>query len=557
MPPRKAGEGSDRSPMYGVPMPHGAQGIPPHQHMKLQFGRNLSKREGKSLCELLEAMPQVSQWLPDQTPEEQQRHYDDINAEYGITNRYMIIGGLPESATETISAACEWISTHTKKKVEVEICQMEQYALDKGVENDKFLHITFQRRADCSELFTTIITNCPGVICKYAAPRKAFDTIWMGNLTDLFSYCRDEFEIKELCARIGELRVFRYSPDKSCCFVTYASIEDAIKARNRLLGISFTPVKSLALNVDFTLDLAPRFPKKSRLPQDYRGSERGDLSQKLGERLLSALQRRSDGDIVIRQLLDGKEGDAVNLLAKQGGRPGQYPPYDGGRPGPYSRQPPRGQHSPPYGRTPWSRNRNKRTYSPIPPPPEHYKHRKYDAGHEDVYEEDMRRGKDEYDDVNVTGSPHTESTSYNQDKRQTPQPKESPQAKQKPSKTYMCDLLKRGKPICKVSAIFVRGDVSHRVPQVLDVNQRANPERLANYLQKGPELSLWQLGAENSEDSVKYDGLCEYLVSKKRVALVQEGPYEIYIVPPSDTYSMVPNLPDTQFMYAYILPKGT
>lgn len=137
------------------------------------------------------------------------------------------------------------------------------------------------------------------------------------------------------------------------------------------------------------------------------------------------------------------------------------------------------------------------------------------------------------------------------------QQSESGAHKSKPQRMLICDLLKRGKPICKVSAVFMRGDSSHRLPQRLDVNQRANPERLANYLQKVPELSLWQLGADSTEDSVKYDGLCDYLISKNRVALVQDGPYEIYIVPPSDKYSLVSSLPDTQFMYAYVLPKGS
>uniref|UniRef100_A0A3B0MIC5 Spen paralogue and orthologue SPOC C-terminal domain-containing protein n=1 Tax=Theileria annulata TaxID=5874 RepID=A0A3B0MIC5_THEAN len=119
-----------------------------------------------------------------------------------------------------------------------------------------------------------------------------------------------------------------------------------------------------------------------------------------------------------------------------------------------------------------------------------------------------------------------------------------------------CQLLKRGKFICRVGCEFVRGDRAHKLPELLDVNQRANPERLKNYLTKSAELSLWKLSADCKEDNQKYDSLCEYLISKNRVALVQQGPYEIYIVPPQEQYIQMLNTPDSQFMYAYVLSKS-
>ncbi|GIX65835.1 RNA recognition motif containing protein [Babesia caballi] len=534
---------------------------------KTPFGRNLYRREGKSLYDLLVSLPQVSTWDQAQSLENQQRNYDSLHAEFGITNRYLLLGGLPDTATESISAAWEWLSKQTQKKVELEICQMEQYAAARGLTNARFLHLTFQRRADCTEVFGQLTSQFPDLVCRFSAPRKAFDTLWVGNIADALSYCRDEQEMKDLFERLGNMKVYRFSPEKGCFFVTYATIEDAVRVRNRLLGASFSSVKTLALNVDYTLDIAPRMPLRSMLPPSeprpasggngHNGSNgsNGDLSQKLGERLLSALQRRSDGDVLIRQLLDGRDSDAVNLLTRGPQRPYSHRVYDNRYPEPhrYARGPSPGG----YGPTPWSRSR-KRPYFPPDLPPEAFKHRRPGPAPGELSPGEYFHAGPQEPLHPPPRMPALSSPGPRPYEERSPEPRVPLEVvRPKPPRMIMCDLLKRGKPICKVSALFTRGDMSHRLPQTLDVNQRANPERLANYLQKGPELSLWQLGADSNEDSVKYDGLCDYLISKNRVALVQEGPYEIYIVPPSEKCALAPSLPDAQFMYAFVLPKGS
>ncbi|KAK1937329.1 hypothetical protein X943_001018 [Babesia divergens] len=520
-------------------------------HMRTIFGKNIDKREGKSLFELLESIPSICNWSPDQTLEEQQRHYDMLNAEFGVTNRYMILGGLPDSATENIDAASAWLETYTRKRADIEISPNEQYFTDTGFTGSRLLHLTFQRRSDCTEVYQMFTTRHPDVLCKYAAPRKAYGTLWVGNLSDVLSYCKDQYDFKDLCARLGELKIFRFLQDKGCCFITYATVEDAINVRNRLLGASFTHGRPMGLNVDFTIDMAPRFQNRPR--QDFGDSkprDRDDISQKLGERLLSALQRRSDGDMVIRQLLEGRDSDAVNIISKSNHK--TYPPqrsYEG-RHGDYSR----GSHASSHERSAWSKTRKRPHSSDLSPEP--YKQRKQRNTPYGTALDQSASSKRMHESGHSTRRSSTPPPPM-EEERVSEQQSESGAHKSKPQRMLICDLLKRGKPICKVSAIFMRGDSSHRLPQRLDVNQRANPERLANYLQKVPELSLWQLGADSAEDSVKYDGLCDYLISKNRVALVQDGPYEIYIVPPSDKYSLVSNLPDTQFMYAYVLPKGS
>ncbi|EDO05686.1 uncharacterized protein BBOV_IV000880 [Babesia bovis T2Bo] len=519
-------------------------GPPVEPHGKGLFGRNIHKRMGKSLMELLSAIPQVSHWSPDQPMEDQQRNYDVLNKDYGIINRYLLVGGLPGGVTDGINEAKNWLSTYTSKKVEIEICRMEGYAKDLGLASDTFLHLTMHRRTDCIDIRSLLTVKCPEVICRYSGPRKAYASLWIGNVADTLSYCHDELELKDLLSRIGDLRTFKYSTDKSCVFVTYGNSDNANKARNRILGASFSGVNALGLNVDFTVDVpGSRYGQKYKAaPVDARGSGDNDLSQKLGERLLSALQKRSDGDVVIRQLLDGRDGDAMNILAKGSSRYGSSRGYESRYSDNYRHG--RGGHSSPS-RTPWDRSHKRGRMSPEYDRDNKYRkpgpmHGKFSPNGRD----DDRRSRIQSPISPIPKEPDESSV-----------PPVEP-ARPKQPRSVVCDLLKRGKPICKVSAQYVRGDISHKIPEMLDVNQRANPERLANYLLKAPELSMWQLGAECSDDSVKYDSLCDYLISKNRIALVQEGPYDIYIVPPSENATLTQYIPNSQFMYAFVLPKG-
>ncbi|GBE62110.1 RNA recognition motif containing protein [Babesia ovata] len=545
LPPARFPDGPER--MLVPPVGSAPSADPPS---KIVFGRNLDKMEGMSLFDMLVSQPQVCNWSPDQSVEEQQRDYDELYAEFGTSNRYLLLGNVPDSATRSIREALEWLSRFTYRKPHIEVCRLEQYAADLRLPSDKFLHLTFQRRGDCTEFFSEVTNKAPDVVCRFACPRTALDTIWVGNVTDMLSYCRDEEDMRELFGRLGEVKACTFNPEKACFFVTYVHVEDAIRARNRLLGALFSPVKTFALNVDFTLDVNARFSHRGKQPlPSPHGLPVEDLSQKLGERLLTALQRRSDGDEVIRQLLDGRDGDAVDLLRKGGHRGYPDRPYDS-RP---TRLPPP-RHPATHGQEPWARTR-KRPYQSPERTREQYKYRKSgpSPGEYSPVEYGNRSPRGRYPRNQRARTPEDRSV----DDHSTDEHSETSPNRPKSARSRVCDLLKRGKPICKVSALFVRGDFSHRIPETLDVNQRANPERLANYLQKSPELSLWQMGADSTEDRARYDGLCDYLLSKNRVAIVQEGPYEIYIVPPTEESALAPHLPDTQFMYAFVLPKGS
>lgn len=96
-----------------------------------------------------------------------------------------------------------------------------------------------------------------------------------------------------------------------------------------------------------------------------------------------------------------------------------------------------------------------------------------------------------------------------------------------------------------------------RRPSVLDVNQRANLDRLQTHLRRGAyqsssptsstsdggggsssnaRYSVWQLGADTRLDSRQYDELCDYFINKERVGLLESSTQAIYMVPPNPKY---------------------
>ncbi|KYF44555.1 SPOC domain protein [Toxoplasma gondii ARI] len=106
-------------------------------------------------------------------------------------------------------------------------------------------------------------------------------------------------------------------------------------------------------------------------------------------------------------------------------------------------------------------------------------------------------------------------------------------------------------------------------PGVLDVNQRANLDRLQTHLRRGRQggsaphssgegslrYSIWQLGADTRQDSRQYDELCDYFINKERVGLLESPSQAIYMVPPNPKYIKPLDLPDANFMYAYVIAK--
>ncbi|OEH78813.1 RNA recognition motif (or rnp domain)-containing protein [Cyclospora cayetanensis] len=121
----------------------------------------------------------------------------------------------------------------------------------------------------------------------------------------------------------------------------------------------------------------------------------------------------------------------------------------------------------------------------------------------------------------------------------------------------VCRVSKQGQHLCSMSAKFVMGDPSLQPPTRLDVNQRANLERLQSNLLRGPSrshdsgsspaavgkgtgggarFSAWQMGADSAADSRHYDALCDYFIEKQRLGLLEDSRTAIYMVPPNPKY---------------------
>lgn len=142
----------------------------------------------------------------------------------------------------------------------------------------------------------------------------------------------------------------------------------------------------------------------------------------------------------------------------------------------------------------------------------------------------------------------------------------------------VCRVFKQGQHVCSMSAKFILGDPTLQPPARLDVNQRANLERLQSQLWRGASrsrdssssppsavaaagggaarFSVWQMGADSRADSREYDRLCDYFIGKQRVGLLENTTTAIYMVPPNPKYIHPLGLPDSNFMYAFVISKS-
>ncbi|KAK2197095.1 hypothetical protein BdWA1_000092 [Babesia duncani] len=457
---------------------------------RIQFGRLVHALQGKTLVDILNSNVPISDWQPDQSFEEQQLNFDKLHEASGVTNRYLIVGGLDPEITSSIEAASEWLSKITPKRAEIEITNMPSYIDPSECDSSLYLHVTLPRRADCTHVMQTILSQGLAKICKYGAPRKALESIWLGNIVELCGYCKDEDDLKRFMEHFGPVKYVCLRYERGCGFVSYGDISSSIEARNKLVGLCLSGNRHYAINVDFAI-ADTRIPHEDASTNFKRNV--AYQSPDVRDALVSALLSKTQGDEVARKLLSDNNNDRKEVLALISATGRKRPMH--GRPDRQDRMD-RQDYK-------WARGPHKRVAPPDHGPPEHVKRRYINNG---------------------------------------------------PQKLF-CQLFKRGKLICSVSAIFIRGDCNCVLPTKLDVNQRANPERLANNLSKQSEVSLWQLGADTKDDCPKYNGLCDYLITKNRVALVQEGDFEIYICPPCQQFVDMLRMPDSDYMYAYIMPK--
>lgn len=117
-------------------------------------------------------------------------------------------------------------------------------------------------------------------------------------------------------------------------------------------------------------------------------------------------------------------------------------------------------------------------------------------------------------------------------------------------------LYKMGEFCCNIVANYVKGNESPQpLDQKLQIDQRTKIDHCKSHLEKADTLAtIWHFSAADRRDCAAYDALCDYFVDKQRVGLVQAPSYYVYIVPPTEQYLSVLNLPPSNFVVGLQIP---
>ncbi|BAM38635.1 uncharacterized protein TOT_010000103 [Theileria orientalis strain Shintoku] len=559
-----------------------------------------------------------SKWDETKSFFENQVAFDRVYQKLGITTRYILIGNLKEDIMENSESVYDFLSRFTNNSYTYQIVKLPyNYASrpdSESLEDRKWLHVVFEKNRDGSGFFNKLNhlinykreqgnmeaedpDNVKDLVLKYSCPLSATESLWISNVHEFCGYFKSEDDVYGFFNSLGVVKNFKLVYDAGCIFVTFQNKDITTRIYNFLNTLSPKRVIKVSSytnsrnnpgapeRVDLEAELYPLEKDTDVLNVDFSGKTENSFV--LGQKLLNAIKRRADSQEVIDRLL--KSNDISNFMSEPQSKR-QRTPYprdsyrDSYREGRDSRDnrdsrdlregygrdrdrefnrfrqryPINKERVDRFGRTIRNYDRMRRD-EPWKGPKGHPNdsvHPYRDPGARDSYLE--QPGAKLGGQKGVGPGPEVDAPIDAEPfKPRSPErpPPESPAEGGKREMIYS-KLLKRGKYICRVSCAFVRGDYDSKLPEMLDVNQRANPERLKNCLAKSSELSLWQLGADSKDDSDKYDSLCDYLISKNRVALVQQGPYDVYIVPPNDSYVEMLQTPDANFMYAYLLPRS-
>jgi hypothetical protein len=109
-------------------------------------------------------------------------------------------------------------------------------------------HVALRNATSAATMHRLAEQMLPHLTVAFAPPRKASPTLWLGNIDDYVP----RKDLEGLLETFGEVKDpgFRYVPARTCAFITFEEVEDAISARNTLYGMEI--LKSQYLNIDFT-----------------------------------------------------------------------------------------------------------------------------------------------------------------------------------------------------------------------------------------------------------------------------------------------------------------
>jgi len=450
--------------------------------------RNTEKSDGtqkdageRSMGSLTTPAKPVSKWTDKLKFEEQLEDFMKMPRR-GMYNRYLVLGKLPPEL-RTSEAIWRLVAPVQRDIVHVEMLT----CFGKPV-----AHVALRNATAAATMHRLAEQMLPNLTVAFAPPRKASPTLWLGNIDDYVP--RKDLEL--LLDTFGEVpNGMRYVPARTCAFVTFDEVADAVAARNTMYGLEI--LKSQYLNVDFT-----------------------------------------------DESIDPPEGMGMwNQGPWNGGRQapwGMAPPWGGADPraswgGMYNnafrgqqREGPRGGRSPPRGaereRERERPRRRDRSRTPVAT--------KQQATSP---ERTRRRGRQE--------SPVAQRKSSSAEREP-----EVPKVKVK--------LYKMGEFCCNIVANFVKGNPAPlSLTKKLQIDQRTKIDHCRSHMERAGELAtVWHFSAADRKDCGAYDALCDYFVEKVRVGLVQTPTHYVYIVPPTDTYLKELQLPASNFVVGIQIP---
>jgi len=154
----------------------------------------------------------------------------------GMYNRYLVIGKLP---AELRTGEAIW---RMVPPVQRDILQVEMLTCF----GKPCAHVTLRSATAAAAMHRLAEQWHPNLTIAFAPPRKPSSSLWLGNIDDFVP----RQELETLLANRGRLvGGLRYMPARTCAFVTYKEVSDAVAARNLFYAMEVQ--RNQYLNVDF------------------------------------------------------------------------------------------------------------------------------------------------------------------------------------------------------------------------------------------------------------------------------------------------------------------
>ncbi|ANQ06164.1 RNA-binding protein [Plasmodium coatneyi] len=472
----------------------------------------------------------------------------------------------------------------------------------------RYAHLTFRTIKSCVEVKKALEKNNFKVT--FSAPSKANVCLWVGNLLRSY-FVQTANVLKSMFMHFGPLKNVKYVSDKSCLFLQYCNVSDAIKARNHLYGLQVS--NNSMLNIDFSAfgewegkQHKVSFTRKRLL--DALAYDNG----KVKERLESTLKKRNTGfiDSKVMHLLK-KEGHHGSYTGGGGMRLKRHatdkwddynvkrrPHMDGKRSPSTSlhRRKYRSYHvdSYPNGNSASERTRGPGDHSRYDkresrrsskrkgmttPDYSHHDDHHHDEYHHDHHDDHHRhyhhRRHKRRRSRNGTSADRGDAAGYNSpgegggsasDLTKGATIRDHAQDNTDSDFNSLDDIelndyndiqktvsfYVNQKYKCDFISNFYDGNPELKIYPKLNVETKSDVQNLMNIRNSCTDYSVWQLGPTVKQKK-KFLHICEHFSKKKNIPVIIDKNFTIFIVPMKEDYLKDLGIDNPDFMYAFVL----